>query len=74
MLSAFGQLQVSRYILCNYNYIFLSKTSQSSRKCVNGTNGVSFACNRGHHGRNFVVKCGGTAWYETNIVIGSMQK
>jgi len=27
-----------------------------------------------NHGRNFVVKCGGTAWCETNIVIGSMQK
>jgi len=26
------------------------------------------------HGRNFVVKCGGTAWCETNIVIGSTQK
>ena len=26
------------------------------------------------HGRNFVVKCGGTPWCETNIVIGSMQK
>ena len=26
------------------------------------------------HGRNFVVKWGGTAWCETNIVIGSMQK
>jgi len=26
------------------------------------------------HGRNFVVKCGGAAWCETNIVIGSMQK
>ena len=26
------------------------------------------------HGRNFVVKCGGTAWCETNIEIGSMQK
>jgi len=26
------------------------------------------------HGRNFVVKCEGTAWCETNIVIGSMQK
>jgi len=29
---------------------------------------------RKNHGRNFVVKCGGTAWCETNIVIGSMQK
>ena len=30
---------------------------------------------KGHkHGRNFVVKCGGTPWCETNIVIGSMQK
>jgi len=27
-----------------------------------------------NHGRNWVVKCGGTAWCETNIVIGSMQK
>jgi len=27
-----------------------------------------------HHERNFVVKCGGTPWCETNIVIGSMQK
>jgi len=27
-----------------------------------------------NHGRNFVVKCGGTAWCETNIVNGSMQK
>jgi len=26
------------------------------------------------HGRNFVVKRGGSAWCETNIVIGSMQK
>ena len=26
------------------------------------------------HGRNFVVKYGGTTWCETNIVIGSMQK
>jgi len=26
------------------------------------------------HGRNFVVKCGGTAWCQTNIVIGSMQE
>ena len=26
------------------------------------------------HGRNFVVKCGGTAWCKTNIVIGSMRK
>jgi len=26
------------------------------------------------HERNFVVKCGGTAWCETNIVIRSMQK
>jgi len=26
------------------------------------------------HGRNFVVKYGGTAWCETNIVIRSMQK
>jgi len=26
------------------------------------------------HGRNFVVKCGGTAWCETNTVIGSMHK
>ena len=25
------------------------------------------------HGRNFVVKCGGTAWCETNAVIWSMQ-
>jgi len=27
-----------------------------------------------HHGRNFVVKCGGAAWCETNIVIRSKQK
>jgi len=26
------------------------------------------------HGRNFVVKVWGKAWYETNLVIGSMQK
>ena len=26
------------------------------------------------HGRNFVVKCGGATWCETNIVIGSIQK
>jgi len=26
------------------------------------------------HGRNVVVKCGRTAWCETNIVIGLMQK
>jgi len=26
------------------------------------------------HGRNFVTKCGGTAWCETNIFIRSMQK
>jgi len=26
------------------------------------------------HGRNFVVKCGGTTGCETNIVIGSMEK
>jgi len=26
------------------------------------------------HGRNFVVKCGGTAWCESNIVIRSMYK
>ena len=26
------------------------------------------------HGRNFVVKCKGTAWWETKIGIGSMQK
>jgi len=25
-------------------------------------------------GRHFVVKCGGTTWCETNIVVGSMQK
>ena len=29
---------------------------------------------RHKHGRHFVVKCGGTAWCETNIVIGLMQK
>jgi len=26
------------------------------------------------HGRNFVEKCEGIAWCETNIVVGSMQK
>jgi len=26
------------------------------------------------HGRNFVVKCGGAVWCETNIAIGSMRK
>jgi len=27
-----------------------------------------------NHGRNFVVKCGGTAWCKTNIVIRPMRK
>jgi len=35
---------------------------------------VGNLCNIHGHGRNFVVKCGGAPWWETNIVIGSMQK
>ena len=30
--------------------------------------------NHSYHGRNFVVKCGGAAWCESNAVLGSMQK
>jgi len=45
----------------------------SSRKCFDD-GATAETANVYSQGRNFVAKCGGTAWCETNIFIGSMQK
>jgi len=59
-LFSLGRIQVGYTILK-----FLSSISQ--------LNSCFFTCFQ-THGRNFVVKCGGTAWCETNTVLGSMSE